>query len=372
MSDWSFVVADPNTGLNLGELPLYDVTFSYALSDVGAFSGSLSPWHWAATESMLGLPREASDRELTVFRNDIPVWNGPITGVEERRADESISISAREPSWYLQKRVLEEDKEYTAQDVFSIVRDLKSYMEAKTANGDDGMTLGDSINAALPRFSVTAGAAGATADATFAGAARHTIRECFDFLAADPETGFDWRMDYTTGSTRQSCHRTLTLGYPALGVERTQLLTEKVLTDFGRTGEWERAANRVHVVGSGYTATLQAAGLVADGVMLTEEVEDLGDTADQGFVNARAREMRRLSRAPVKSFTATFSPSPLTLPFNFCDVGDTVPFEITRPAVMSLTASLRRVVQIDVIPDLGDTPELVTLTFNQPLDDLGT
>lgn len=377
--DYRVVISKAATREPLAELPLQGLTFDRILSGCGSLSGTLSIWHPAATETILGLTAANPDRELTVWRKgddgvEVPIWNGPITNIQGTMSGGVYTITAREASWYLQKRVLEEDKVYTtSDDVFDVVRDLVDYMKTKTASGDDDMTLGDDIVAALPGFSVSAGAAGATLaeDVSFAGTARHTISECFEFIAADPETGFDYRMDYSTGSTRQSVHRTLTLGYPGLGTTLTTELTEHILYDFGRESDWDRAGSRVHVVGSGYTKTLQGAGAVANGNLLLEVVDDYSDTSNHGLINHRARDLRRLAQIPVRILTASYVPGS-ALPFGFCDLGDVVPFEIQSPPGMTITGNTRRVVQIAVRPPEGDAPELVDLMFNQPLDELGT
>lgn len=357
MTDFRAVVSDASAGENLAELPLSDLTFNRVLSGVGSLSGSVSVDHPAATEDNL-----IGDREITVFREDVPVWNGPITGLDASRSGGTVDISAREASWYLGKRTIEVDKTYTGEDVFDIVRDLVDYMQTKT-----DATYGD-ILADLPRFNVTSGLAGATVDASFAGSARHTVQEAFDFLSVDPETGFDWRMDYKTGSTRQSVVRTLTLGYPSLGVDRTEALDEHVLLDFSRNLDWERAATRVHVLGSGFTATRQNNQSIIDGKLLLENVTDLSDTSDHSFISAYAKEYRRVSQPPVQTLTVSFVPGN-ALAYDFCDLGDVIPFAITAPSMLSVTANTRRVV--DIATSFGDEGEVVSVTFNLPLTDLG-
>lgn len=371
MTDYRVLVHDASTGTPLAELPLSGLSYSRVLSGCGSLSGTMPVWHPLATETFLGQLRGDPDRELTVIRDGAVDWNGPLTGTSATLSGDTIQVNAREASWYLGKRVLEEDKDYTGDDVFDAVRDLVSSMKNKTATGDDDATLGSDILADLPRWSVMAGTAGAPlGSVTFAAAGRHTYQECFDFIAADPTTGFEWKMDYSTSSTRQSPHRTLTMGYPGLGSTLTTQLSERRLSDYGRDLDWERAATRVHVIGSGYTKTLQSNVSVTNGVILLETVDDYSDTSNADFVDSRAKDLRRILRPAVRVPTASFRPS-VSLPYDFCDLGDVVPFEITWPDVLTINSDTRRV--IEKRTDVGDDgDEVVTMTYNDVLTDLGT
>lgn len=376
MSVYKTVIYETSTGLPKAELTLRDLTFSRVLSGCGQLTGWLSIYDTAATEDNLGMHRDDPDREITVFRDGVPVWNGPLTASDALMSTKQVQIVAREASWYLGKRTLEEDRNYDGDDLDVVTTHLAdTYLNGKQATGDDTMTLGDDIVAAIPRWSVDATSLAGVAFSdptppTFYGLARHTIQECLEALANDPETGFEWRMDYATGSTRQAVHRTLVLAYPSFDNVLTTQLTERVLEDFGRALDYERGATRVHVIYGNGVVTRQSATAVANGTILTEIVDDQTDTTKEAVAIARAKDLRRLSRPPVRVFTATYRPGEKTMPFGFCDLGDTVPFEITAPAVLSITADTRRVIQVDVTP--GNGSELVKLTFNDKLDDLGT
>lgn len=371
MADHTLIVSDASTGANLAELPWSGMQRSRVLSDVGQLTCSLPIGHWAVTETNLGQLRATPDREVTLWRDDTAVWNGPITGTACSWTDSTFNLVARDALWYLTKRVLEQNKTFTAEDVFDIVRWFVTYMTTKEGTGDDGTTLGDDIVAAIPRFAVSPSVtdAGATMDADFAGVSRHTIQECFEFVANDPQTGFEWKLGVSSGTTWLSCQRTLVLGYPQLGSTLTRPLTELLLADYGRAGDWEQAATRVHVVGSGYTKTLQSASSVSNGVLLLEAVDDLTDTSDEGFIDARAKDLRRMRRPPVRAFTVSYVPGDV-LAYGAVDLGDTVPFDVRTPAILSITADNRRVIQEDIACDV-DGSELTTLTFNDPLTDLG-
>lgn len=357
MADYHNVLVDASTGNNLAELPLTGVSFSRLLTGIGTLSATMPLDHPAAAEvNFLG------DREITVYRDDIAVWNGPITTIDPDLAGRTLSLTAREPTWYFAKRVLEIDKHYNA-DIFHIVRKLIEYITTKTDT-----TLGD-INADLPRLTVSSGLSGYTKYLPVVGLARRTVQEALDFMVDDPDSGLEYRTDYRTSSTRTSCHRTLMLGAP-LGSTLTTELTENILYGYGRTLDWEEAATRVHVRGAGLVATKTNSGEVAAGTLLLERVFDRGDTSDSDTLNNIAREYRRRTQPPVKTMTATYIPD-LALPYGFCDPGDTVPFGITTPDMLSVTANNRRVVEETTTPESDGTPELVALGMNLPLSDLG-
>jgi len=374
---YRYLISDASTGSVKAELPLADVTFSRVLSGCGAMTGTLSVWHPSCTRSILGFDTSDSDREVTVVRDDNPVWNGPVTGISGTMAEGTVQIEAREASFYLQKRTLEVNKSYNGTDVFDAVRDLNTYMTTKTADGSDGMSLGANIIAALPRWSISpsAATAGSTISdptpPTFYGSARHLISDCMEAFAADPTTGFEWRMDYATGSTRQSVQRTLTLGYPNLGSVLTTQLSEAVVADYGRTGDWERGATRVHALYANGVKTKQSAAAAAASILLSEVVEDISDVIKSGVADSYATNLRRLARPPVRSYTVAFTPSDNGLQFDFANLGDTVPLAFGSPDIFAVSDT-RRVIQIDVTPASGDVPETVALTFNIRLDDLST
>lgn len=380
MAKYRVVIFDASTMTPLAELPLAGLQFSRVLSGVGSLSGSLSQWHPNATETILGQLRATPDRFLAVYRNEgtttVCVWAGPLTGTDCTFSDGNINLVGREITWYFGKRVIEEDIEVASMDVYDAYRALFDQMTGKLSTGDDHATLpaGTDINAAIPGFSVMSGSAGASLPAStptnyvgFRGSGRHLYSDAFDALAADPETGFEWMVDYGTGSTRTDIICEVQLGYPNLGSTFAGELTEKVLMDFSRSCDWEEAATRVHILGQGYTKTLQSAVAATNNVILLEKVDDYGDISNTDMIDARAKDLRRLSKPATRSFTFAYKPCQ-SLPYGFCELGDTTPFDVKQPNILSITSDIRRVIQIDVSAD--DASEDVLVTVNDPLTDL--
>lgn len=362
MPDYRYILVDASSGTNIDEIPLTVSSFSRVLNGVGSLTGTIPLDHSKALPTSL-----RGDREITVLRDNAVVWNGPITVTDDGDLQSrTVTVTAREASWYLGKRTLEVNKNYNA-DVYYIVRNLIAYMTTKQGAGSTN------INAALPRFFVSpaTGTSGTTRAVHYYGGARHTIADIIDDLVADPTTGLDYRMDYATGSTRQQCKRTLTLGSPSLGVARAQLLTEHVLANYGKTEDRERAATRVHVIGSGYTSTAQNTGSVTNGDILIEAVTDRSDKSNHAFLDDFARDFRYRAQPPVSTQTVTYIPTVGGLEFGFADLGDTVNIQIGGATLLHSVAH-SRVLQVEVTPSQGDTAESVALTIATPLDSLGT
>jgi len=359
MAHYRYLLVDASSGTNLGDIPLTVSSFSYMLNGVGQLSGTIPADHpMAATASIYG------DREITVFRDTTAVWNGPITFIEGSLSTRQLTVTAREASWYMGKRTLEIDKNYNA-DVYYIVHNLMAYMNGKTGAG------GSNINAALPRWNVSpaTGNSGTVKALRYYGSARHTIADIVNDLVADPTGGLDFRMDYTTGSSYQTCQRTFTMGVP-LGVHRTEMLTEHVLTEFTKTADRERAASRVHVLGAGYTSTAQNTGSVTNGDILIEGVWDRTDKANHTWLDNYARDVRYRAQPAVITYGASFTPGS-ALPFGWCNVGDNVNVQVGTGTFLH-SAGGERVMEIDVAPSQGDSPEVVTLVLANSLDNLGT
>lgn len=359
-----------STGLPVAELP-FDPSWSFQLSGAGTLTGEMPVWHPLATEVILGQRHDDPDRELTVWVDGQADWNGPLTGTSCTLSGGTISISVREVSWYLLKRTLEEDRDYTGMDLADAIDDLLTYMVSKTSTGDDGMTLGDDIKADIPRFTwdVTDLAGQTLGSAVFAGSAGHTLQEILDFLSADPETGFEWFTDYRTSSTRTQPHRTMVFGYPTVGTTLDVELTQSILTDYGRDQDNERAGTRITVMYAGGKVVRQSATAVSNDVILTEVVADLSDTSDEDMALAYAKDLRRISKPMVRVPSASWRDG-APLPHDFANLGDVVPFGITWPDILSITADTRRIVEIN--KTVSDGVVDVSATFNDRLDDLGS
>jgi hypothetical protein len=375
-AEYRYLLVDASTGSNIGELPLTVSSYTYQLNGVGQLTATIPRDHPMAQDTFWALYLSTnSDREITILRDDSPVWNGPSTILGASLQDRTqMQVAGREASWYMQKRTLEEDKNYLGWDLFDIARDLGAYMVSKVSTAGDGMTAGSNINAALPRWAVApaSGLSGFILPSanvpSYYGSSRHLIADIADGLVADPSSGLDYRMEYTDSSSWVRCTRTLTFGAP-LGVTRTQKLTEHILYDFAKTEDRERAANRVHTLSGTAPYVLQNTGSTANGDLLIESVFDESGVTDAATVHAFTRDARRRAQPPVAVYSATFVPD-AALPWGWCMVGDIVNLAVEGTTILHSEGTVR-VTAIEVVPPQGGNPELVTLTLGVPLDALG-
>lgn len=368
MTDVRYLLVDEVSGDAIAELPLeVEGAISFGYNTVGGFEASMPCDLDVVTKANFteGL------RSITVIRDDSAEFSGLVTEITVDSDTRRLNLAVSEASEYFGLRTIEEGIHYN-RDRFSWVRNLFTVITTKTSTTGDGTASpGLTINADIPRFSVSTGTSGFTLDDDIPADSRFTFAEVLQILTEDPTEGIEWRMDYRTGSNRQSCHRTLTLGAP-LGVTRSQVLTAPVLYSYGKTYDLARSATRVHVRGSGYTATKQNTGSITDGWPLIEQVYDRGDTAKQARLGNIAREYRRKAQPPVKMPRIVFEPS-TSLPFGWCDIGDTLTLDVDDPCeLLSMTSQSRRVVGVEWTPPSGENPERVALLLNLPLSELGS
>lgn len=374
MADTALLSFDASTLTKVGELPWSGMQRSRLLSGAGQLTCALPVGHPQVSRHTLGLLRTSPDRLVAAFRDGSLKWAGFISGSQCRASDGVFNLVAREFPWILAKRFLEQNKDFDGMDVFDIFRWLVTYLTTKQGTGDDGMTLGDDIVAAMPYLAVDPASADSGTVYTFAnsptvyGTDRKSMQEIVDLLNADPETGFEYRTSYA-GSTWLAPSLTFELGCPTVGATLTREMTQWIVADYGKTIDGERGGTRFHGMSSEGPVTRQSASMVANGALLLEQVEDLTDVpADVAL--GQVKEIRRLSRSPGPRVPdAVYIPDD-PLPYGFCDIGDTWPFNITEPDVLRLTSDTRRVVQEDVTCDV-DGSELVGLTYNEPVTDLG-
>lgn len=349
MARYRFLIVDATPGGSgvgnpLCEVPFTNVSFSTLLSGVGSFTGTLPLEHDKSTPSNL----KPGNREVTVVRDDVVVWNGPITSLTASLESRQITITAREAHWYLSKRTVEVNKAYAAVDLFDIVRDLITVATAKTGGS-------------LYRFSASAGLSGVTKTWSFSGYGRRNVGQTIADLASED---FDFRLIYT-GSTRQQVTRVLQLGAPTLGstITNYKLEPRNGLSDLTLTEDLDPASNRTHVLGKGglVHTTANTASTTA-GLVLLEHVESRTDIAPVTIIRNIAFDQSRRRKPPVATFVASYKPT-TRLPYGWCAVGDTISIKV--PTGYFAVNATRRVTEIETRPDTSEG-ELVSFTFYDP------
>jgi hypothetical protein len=365
MPRYEVLVVDAMTGTVKAPIPFtFSGPFTQLMGDVGTCSGTFPADNKYATHDVI----ENGLRELTVIRDDVPIWNGPFKwSVDD--VSRLVQIDAVEASAYFDLRLREVDHSYN-EDRFDWVRDEWTYMTSKLSTAGDGTgSPGTGINASVPNFAVSSGTSGFTLNSSLAGVGFYTFRDILDKLAENPDEGIEWYVDYTTGSTRQTCQRTLKLGAP-LGSVLTRQLFGVALFSYGRSGDPLSSATRVHLRGSGITSTKQNTGSLTDWPLL-EKAVDRGDITDQTILDNAAREIRRQVQPPVKIRQASWIAG-TALPWGFCKLGDTVPFQVDDPCeLLDITAQDLRIVGLSIQPPSDGGEETVTPIFDQPLSATG-
>lgn len=361
-----FVDAESGDVLSYGVPLTFDSPFQFKMGDVGQWSAHFPADHPKATHANL----EDGDREVTVLRNDVPIINGPFDW-EVDSDSRMVNLTVYEASAYFDQMVVESFVGLN-EDRFAWVRDVWTDLTTKTSTAGDGTgSPGSSINAGWPNFDVSSGTSGFTLDSAIVAADLVSFRDVLDKLSEDPDEGIEWCLDYGTGSSRSLCQRTLVLGAP-LGSTLTRQATDWNLRSYGRSGAQSRSTTRQHLRWSGGVVTKQNTGSVSAGRRLREAVVDRSGITDATVAANAAREFRRRSQPPVRGYKASYVPGRM-LPYGWVGLGDVVPLEINDPAeLLNVTNTSRRVVEINVTPPSGNTPEIVALTFNLPLDEDGS
>jgi len=357
---YRYYFGDCLTAETLGELPFMPTdAFTRLLCDAGAFSGEIPLDHEVATR--VNFKQRMTN--LIVVRNGFVKWWGPVEAVTPNLDGRTMTLNARTPSWWMQHRCIEENKHYNA-DSHSIFRKMWTYVTTKT---DD--TAGD-INAALPNISVSSGLSGNTVDLPIAGSGRYFMYDLVhDWLVDDPDTGLEYREDFSGTVDNPTC--VITLGSP-LGTTLSGVMTEHSLTDYGEPMSFGEAVTRPHAVGAGTAvATRQNTGSITDGFPLLDGVLDRTDISSLAALVKIAREYRRKGQPPVRTPDAEFTPTPNGLDFDYANLGDKVPFGTSTPDLLRIVASQRRVTEIAVTPPTGEEKESVAYTCNLPLESLG-
>lgn len=367
MVDVRYLLVDEVDGRAFAELPLeLDGPIEFRKNDVGQVEASMPCDHPAVTKANFteGL------RSVTVLRDDVPRASLLIGDLDVDSSGRRLSLTLLETSAYFEYRVVEVDKTFTAETRFNILDDIFTEVTTKTSTSGDGTgSPGSPINADLPRFSLS-GSAAATMDLTGSGLARHSFRDYLDKTSEDPDDGTEWWVDVTTGSSRQTCNRTLVIGAP-LGVTQDIILTEQMLTSWGHTFSPLRGGTRWHARGSGYTATKQNTGSITDGWPLLDRILDRPDVSNHTHLGNIAREGRRKGQPPVKMLRLSYRPG-LSLPFGWCGIGDKIPLDVNDPCdLLTLSADNRRVEGIQWFPPQVGQQESVDLLLNLPLDSTG-
>lgn len=367
MVDVRYLLVDEVDGKAFAELSLeLDGPIEFRKNDVGQVEASMPCDHPAVTKANF----EERLLSVTVLRDDVPEASLLVGDYDVDSGSRMLNLTLLETSAYFEYRVVEVDKTFSAETRYNIIDDIFTEVTTKTSTSGDGTASpGSDINADLPRFSLS-GSATATMDLTGSGLARHSLRDYLDKTSEDPDDGTEWWVDCSSGSTRQTCNRTLVIGAP-LGVTQDIILTEQMLTSWGKTCSPLRGGTRWHARGSGHTATKQNTGSITDGWPLLDRILDRPDVSSHTQLANIAREGRRKGQPPVKMLRLAYRPG-VSLPFGWCGIGDKLLLDINDPCdLLHIGSDNRRVEGVQWFPPQAGQQESVELLLNLPLDATG-
>lgn len=232
MATYEYMVVDSTTGEALEQIPLTGVTYTNGLNGAGAFSGTIDTRHPKATPSLL----QTISREILVLRDNVPVFAGPIVGLNGNF--KTLTINAVPVWWYMTKRTLELGRIYVDADMSTIFSDIMD-----TVNGK---FLGDIRLTADPALNVT----GQTYTITYEASTRKYAAEAITELC-QIYPGFDWMINLAWNNTTGKVDRTYQVypGFKGQFVDRA--FTAYNVSDVTVTDDGTRVFNRVHELGAG-------------------------------------------------------------------------------------------------------------------------
>lgn len=221
------------TGAHLAEVNLTNVRYSYGLNGSGGATASMSMLDPKCTPTLM----QTLSRDLTILRDGVVVFNGPITGLRANSDDNSLAITASPVWWWLSQRTVELNQNYTGIDLAVVVKGIIDTSIGKFS-GDIRLL----YNAGYPAT------IGQTVSRVFDASARPTVADVVSDLSQG-YPGFDWDIGLTlNGSGIVERRFQIYAGFK--GSLKDQALTQSNLSSFTQTDDGTRVYNRVHELGA--------------------------------------------------------------------------------------------------------------------------
>lgn len=347
-------------GEPLAELPYSDLAYGLVLTGTGSCSLSLPKGSAQAARDLIG---PGLGRELAVIRNDgACVWNGPL--IATQRTLETVTLTAADPGWYFLKRVTEQARNY-GRPVLDAVADLVAMAQSATPN-----TPKPKAFATLYRLTAQA-SGGPVKRWAINSTDRLPILDVIGDLADDEAAGFDWRWSFGYQRNGMLVSRTWAFAFPTIGTDHgNKIVVEPPhLLEYEEVEDMARAANRVHVLGAG-SGTGRRRAFANNGThgniagVLYEVAVERSNVTNQATLQGMANAFRRTLNPPTRTITTTHQPTATgALTYDAIQVGDTV-------RVRASDVDLRRRVVAMSVAVSNDGAERVTLTYNDPTDEV--
>lgn len=229
-------IDDSVTGAPLGEVPLSGVSYSWGLNGDGGFQATIN------VEDPKARLLQTLSRDITVLRDGVPVFSGPIIGLQGQFASRTLQITAATPWWWMSRRTMELSLDFANTDMATIFDQILSTVNGKFA-GDVRLSKIGAYNSTGQSYSIS-----------YPASSRKLAGDAINDLA-QVYPGFDWFISLRLDTTTNKCIREYQIYGGFKGQTVDQALTQFNITDMQLTDDGSRVFNRVHEMGAGGSDT---------------------------------------------------------------------------------------------------------------------
>ena len=349
---YRYLIADIRTNQIIAELPSSGCTYSFKLSEAGAFSASLS----MNDEILAQNPQVATipgRNAIYVLRDDAVMWGGIIWGRRYSVVDRKLELDAETFESYLDHVFQSGTKGWVQTDQLDIARWL---LNSRGINDTLLLDVGDGVSGRL----------------------RDRKMYAFEYKAVGEEMaqlaalidGFDYGVEVYQDPASHEIRRKFEFYYPARGrtPNKSNLIFEYPgsITAIDVDLDAKEATNTVFTLGSGTGQEMMVGSArdddqIANGWPPLELSRSFTSVKDQATLNAHARNVLTLKKAPTEVFSVSVR-ADADPEIGSYTVGDWAQFVFDDPFVGEFSA-WRRIVEISVsVTDKG--VESISLTLD--------
>ena len=354
------VATNALTNKPIAELPVSAYHHSRVLNDNGVLEAEilLSDPAVAKLGLLTNNALEPGYTSLYCYRDGVVDWSGLLWSHAYDSTTATLTIDGAEMGSYLSSRFIIEATTYNA-DVAQLANTWVTQVFA------DG---GPSIVTAITNT-------GVTLSGQFYAYEQHCVADLLSGYVAQNPGGIDWSFDVLDVDANGNPRPTFVVSAPRRGRNAVQTrvqweypsdMASLALTRNAQQGE---LATELFVTGAGSGATLLQASkaIPVPGYIKLQAVVNDGNLATQAAVNsyAVAEAQTRAHNGASMVFGAVMLGS--SFYGSGVDTGDEVCVRITDPYYPSGQLLYQRIIGYDVIPQTANQPELVNVTFGDPL-----
>ena len=354
------VATNALTNKPIAELPVSEYHHSRVLNDNGVCEGNilLSDPGIKKLALLANNALEPGYASLVCYRDGVPDWTGLLWSHDYDSTGAGLDISGSEMGSYLSSRFIVKQVNYS-DDVANLAYDWVTQVF-----GDGGPTITTAITLT-----------GTTLTGTFNSYEQHCVADLLTGYVAQNPGGIDWSFDIVGVDANGNPQVCFVVSAPRRGRNAQQTgvqwdypgdLAALALTRNAQQGE---LATELIVTGAGSGATLLQASkaIPVPGYIKLQAVVNDGNLATQAAVNAYAvaEAQTRAHNGASMVFSAVILGS--SWYGSGVDTGDEVAIRITDPYYPTGQLLYQRIIGYDVVPQTANSPEVVKVTFGDPL-----